>query len=105
MIDIEAIRKDLNKLKMNFIPVQDLSEDFIREFQDIIDWYWNSYSQKLSENFIRKYQDKVDWLNISAIQKLSKEFIREFSHKICFYSIMYNRVISDEVKEFCRMFI
>ena len=47
-----------------------LSENFIREFQDKIDWYWISENQTLSENFIREFQNKVDWYYISANQKL-----------------------------------
>ena len=35
--------------------------------------------QKLSEEFIKKFQDKVDWNNISARQELSEEFIRKVS--------------------------
>ena len=30
-----------------------------------IDWSSISYNYKLSDNFIRKFQDKVDWFYIS----------------------------------------
>ena len=39
---------------------QDLSEEFIREFQDKVDWYWISVSQKLSEDFINEFKDRLD---------------------------------------------
>ena len=46
-----------------------------------------------------------DWDYLSAYQNLSKEFIIEFADKINFYGIINNKKISDEVKEFCKMFL
>ena len=65
---------------------QELSEDFIREFQDKVDWIEISYNQKLSENFIREFQDKVDWYIIYQCQKLSNNFIKEFKLNLIFAS-------------------
>ena len=56
-----------------------LSEDFIREFQDKINWKTISATQKLSEEFIIEFKDKVDWEYISKYQKLSKEFKKELN--------------------------
>jgi hypothetical protein len=39
-----------------------------------------SSRQKLSENFIREFQDKVDWNFISKYQTLSENFKEEFKH-------------------------
>jgi hypothetical protein len=61
---------------------QKLSEDFIREFKDRVDWYYISKCQKLSESFIREFQDKVDWDNILVYQKLFEEFKKEFINRI-----------------------
>ena len=36
-----------------------LTEDFIREFKDEVDWFWISMFQHLSEDFIREFKDKV----------------------------------------------
>ena len=63
---------------IEFYQDNKLSDDFIREFQDKVDWNFISKYQKLSENFIREFQDKVDWYYIAMNQKLSKKFIREF---------------------------
>jgi len=38
---------------------QNLSEDFIREFEDKVDWRWISMSQDLSEDFIREFKNKL----------------------------------------------
>ena len=57
-------------------------EEFVREFQDRINWFWISSSQKLSEDFIREFQNKVNWIVISRNQRLSEKFIKEFSHKL-----------------------
>ena len=63
--------------------------------------------QQLSEDFIREFQNDKDliWWRISKFQRLSKEFIIEFSDKIDFECLLDNKNVSDEIKEFCRMFI
>jgi len=73
----------------------------IKEFQDQVNWYSISYSQKLSEEFIREFSNKVDWINISSSQKLSEEFIREFSDKVDWNYISYRQKLSEEfIREF-----
>ena len=57
---------------------QELSEEFIREFADRVDWQRISIYQRLSEGFIREFADRVDWLQISKYQELSDEFIKEY---------------------------
>ena len=80
---------------------QKLSEDFIREFSDRIDWEYISYQQKLSENFIREFSNKVDWNGISYRQKLSEKFIREFSDKVDWKHISYRQKLSEDfIREF-----
>ena len=69
-----------------------LSEDFIREFQDKVNWEYISLYQKLSEEFIREFQDKVNWEYISCFQKLSEDFIREFQDKVYWKSIYYSLI-------------
>ena len=61
---------------------QHLSEDFIDEFKDKVDWFCISKYQHLSEDFIREFKNDVEWLYISEYQHLSKEFIEEFKDKI-----------------------
>ena len=48
-----------------FVYSKDLSEKFTRN------------SKKLSENFIKEHKDLVEWECISLYQNLSKEFIKE----------------------------
>lgn len=43
-----------------------------------VDWPWISEHKELSEEFIREFQDKVSWWHIFNYQKLSKEFRGEF---------------------------
>ena len=40
-----------------------MSEDFIREFKDKVNWSYISYSQKLSEDFIREFNIESNTLN------------------------------------------
>ena len=61
---------------------QTLSENFISRHQNsLIDWIAVSYHQNLSEDFIKEFQDKVDWRWISRRQTLSEEFKNQFRHR------------------------
>jgi hypothetical protein len=53
----------------------ELSEDFIREFQDKLYWTYISIYQKLSEDFIREFISKVNMFYVSEYQKVSHDFI------------------------------
>ncbi len=59
-----------------------LSEDFIREFQDKVNWDLISFYNTLSEDFIGKFQNKVNWNAISFRQELSENFVRKFQNKV-----------------------
>jgi hypothetical protein len=41
---------------------EELSEDFIREFQDEVDWKCVSGYQNLSEKFIKEFRNNLDWI-------------------------------------------
>ena len=78
-----------------------LSEDFIRKFADRVDWYYISAYQYLSENFIREFADKVGWYWISRCQQLSEDFIREFKDKVNWnYISAYQHLSEDFIREF-----
>ena len=98
----EFIREFQDKVDWYYISeYQKLSENFIREFQDKVDWYYISEYQKLSENFIYEFQNKVNWNCISIYQKLSEEFIRKFQDKVNWYRISeYQKLSEDFIREF-----
>jgi hypothetical protein len=75
---------------------QKLSEDFIIEFQNKIIWFIISRSQVLSEKFIKKFQDKLDWDDISQYQKLSEKFIWKFIDKVNLINIIKYQELSEE---------
>ena len=80
---------------------QKLSEDFIREFQNEVYWYNISMHQKLSENFIREFKDRVNWTNISKFQFLSENFIREFKNEVDWFKISRCQKLSENfIREF-----
>jgi hypothetical protein len=85
-----------------------ISIDQIRENQKQIHWENIDNCQILSEDFIREFNEYfnyINWTYISYNQNLSKEFIIEFSDKISFNLLLKNNQISNEVKEFCRIFL
>jgi len=54
-----------------------------------VDWYDVCTVQNVSEDFIREFKDEVDWRRISRYQKLSEEFRKEFNIIIQEYSWLY----------------
>jgi len=80
---------------------QDLSENFIREFKDKLDWTNISYHQKISEDFIRKFTGRINWYHISSSQNLSEDFIREFQDKLYWTTLSINQILSEDfIREF-----
>jgi len=55
----------------------------IDEFKNNVYWENISKYQNLSEEFIREFKDLLNWKNIFTYQQnLSEEFIQEFKNKI-----------------------
>ena len=99
----ETLRQEARKVDvLRAISIhQKLSEDFIREFQNEIDWWAISIHQKLSEDFIREFQNRVNWAAIASYQKLSEDFIREFQSKVDWEAISKYQKLSEEfIREF-----
>jgi len=77
-----------------------LSEDFIREFEDKVNWYRISKYQVLSESFIREFEDRVNWKEISEYQVLSESFIREFEDRVNWERISkYQKLSENFIRE------
>lgn len=55
---------------------QKLSEEFIHQHANLVDWCLVSSCQKLSEEFIHQHDNLVNWCLVSICQKLSEEFIK-----------------------------
>lgn len=92
---------DLDEHGINWIVIsthQVLSEDFMHQFRNKLDWDMLSIKQTMSEEFIEKHEKYVDWYLISGWQELSNAFIDKWSHKldmeqlICYYRNMSSRL-------------
>ncbi len=81
-----------------------LSEDFMREFKDEMDWHQVASQQKLSENFIREFKNMLPMRYVSTYQKLSEDFIRELSDIVCWECIfIYQELSEGFIREFIGM--
>jgi len=94
MIDFSD-KLDFEKISFH----QNLSESFIEKFSDRLNWLSLSVTQKLSESFIVKYQDLIDWESISYKQKLSEDFIRNFKDKVSWKVISFKQDLSEKFLE------
>lgn len=52
-----------------------LSEDFMREYKDILDWSLLCTEQSLSEDFMEEMQAYIHWYVVSYFQTLSEDFM------------------------------
>ena len=77
----------------------------IRKHPKRYDWSYICYHRNITEDFMREFQDYIIWKVISLRQKMSKEFIVGFVYKINFKLVLENDKISQEVKDYCRMFL
>ena len=78
----------------NWAPItchQNLSEQFIIDFQDNLDWMYVSICQDLSESFMRRMKHKILWNYASENQYMSPDFIIEFHDKINYYCLIQNK--------------
>lgn len=83
------------------LAYQELSEDFLNQYKDVINWTAVSMRESLSEDLIRKFQDYIDWKFLSMLHPLSVEFIREFKDKLNWECLtMYREMDEEFIREF-----
>lgn len=86
----QFILKYRKNLKMSDVfSRQELSEDFIKKYNkkyrlSVKLWKTISINQKLSEGFMHDFRNKLDWIEISKYQVLSEKFIQEHKDYIHF---------------------
>ena len=95
----------LNYNWLNDVYKYKLTEKFIEDFQDKLDWYYISFSQKLSCDFMRKFKNKIYWPFISKTQQFDRDFINDFAHKLDMYWVSKNIFMSEKNKEYALEFI
>lgn len=62
-----------------------------------------SSSRNLSEEFIRDYHEELEWKHISFRQELSLEFLLEFKDRVIWDNVIKNTKIEEEAKYKCLM--
>lgn len=66
------------------------------------------YYQRVSVYLIEMYKhlfNKMSWVYLSRWQKLSKDFIAENVYNIDIKALLNNHLVSEEIKDYARMFI
>lgn len=62
--------------------------------------FWDKISMELlSEEFMREFADFLDWKLISDMQEMSADFILEFKDKIVWSRLVYNKKLSYECRK------
>ena len=98
----DFIREFADRVDWEWISIyHQLSESFIREFADRVYWYWISKYKHLSEDFIREFADELDWVGISLYQRLSEDFIRENKYRVNWHCVsIYQHLSENFIREF-----
>lgn len=81
-LSINIAKKFIDKLDWDIISNRYPKEDFIKEFQNKIDWFYVSQNNDLTEEFIEEFSDKVIWRLIGNHTEYSLEFIRKHKDKL-----------------------
>ena len=78
-----------------------LSEDYIDENADFVNWDSICEHQILSEFFIKKHWNRVNWKLICRHQKLSEEFMSCHSNVIVWEEVFQFQKVSEEFLQNC----
>ena len=84
---------------------QSVSLDFCLNNSDKINFFLLSFNNNIKEEVLRHFKDQMKWLYFSKNYPFTKELIIEFVDYINFDYLLRNENISQEVKDYCRMFI
>jgi hypothetical protein len=77
-----TVRKYINVLNLDLVlKVSNVSEAFLRDFKDRIDWRTVSMRQKISLEFVREFAHLIDWRYLSYNSHLTGDIIAEFRDK------------------------
>lgn len=88
-LSLEELIKYKEKFEKNPVLAKKLEE---------LDWENICVNKKMSENFIRVFQDYLNWADISYFTpKFSKEFMAEFKDKINWDSYFESHTVPEEV--------
>lgn len=77
----------------------DLNMEFVREYQNSINWYALSKNEyfKCDVNFIREFRDKIYWKEFTRYSSsMNEEIARYFIDFIDWSSISYKKYLSDQ---------
>lgn len=99
IFDEQFLREFDNQINWrSVIGEQTLTIDFIREYKDSLDdnfWYWISAHIELTEKLIDEFRDKLNWSYISRRQ-LNEDFIRKHIDYIDWSGISAKQRFSEE---------
>jgi hypothetical protein len=83
-MNVELLKKTINEISPEtlvewYMLVQNSSKTMHDKLENYGTSVWQEISQKpLTEDFIRDFQDKVDWEKIACYQNLSERFLTDF---------------------------
>ena len=76
-----------------------LTDKFIEEHADWLDWTFIYTYQDLTEEFIEKWKDYIDWEAISSYQKLGDKFILKYKDKLDWWLLTKNQKIAPYIRK------
>jgi hypothetical protein len=105
-LSISFIRDHMNRWRsedwLHGISEQNhlLTEDFVREFQDQLNWLTITSCAKLSEAFIVEFAQKISGRWVAVCQNVSEDFIRQYQDKIEFETLPRRPLSERFMREF-----
>jgi hypothetical protein len=94
------IEEHIDEVDWRYISIyQILSNSFIEKHSDKLNLYLIYQFQILSEDFIEKHIDIINWYFISQFQKLSEGFIEKYKNKFDLHLISQYQKLNEEFIE------
>lgn len=82
------------------ITNQHISEKFLNEIREKINWYNISSYKNISEEFIERWKEDLDWWEVSRNPHLPLNILIKYEDRLRWnYVLEYNQNLTEELKE------
>ena len=98
-LSVGFIEEFAAKIPLGLLDVTRLPEDFLRKYADQLSWDGThgsiSMRADLSESFVRDFQDRLNWTKVTMYRDNSSEFLDEFAERIEWRHLGHNKHLTD----------
>lgn len=95
-IDVNAIRENPDDQNWDEICEQELTIEFMKEFNQYLNWTKVCIHQNLTTAFIDEFNEKINWLEACRHQNLSTSIMKKYKEQMFWDIICLDRLEYDK---------